>query len=263
MKEIRTIVRKEWEDTLRNKLILSMLILIPVLMTAIPIGMLYASSVGPIKDSDVQEMSRMLANPLFAGMQGREAFQAMMSSQMLLLFLIMPLVLPVTISAYSIVGEKTTHSLEPLLATPLTTSQLLIGKSFAAASPAVLLTWICFAVFLICARVFSVSDRVWGIYSGPMWLVAMLLLVPLLTIMAVNAGVIVSSRVNDPRAAEQLGSLVIIPFMAFFFAVLGGVIFLNLTTFLVATLIVALLDVGLSYAGVALFQRETILTRWK
>ncbi len=263
MREIRTIIAKEWEDTLRNKLILSMLILIPVLMTAIPIGMLWGMATGPIKQSDLQEMSRMLANPIYAGMEAREALQSMMAGQMLILFLMMPLILPVTIAAYSIVGEKISRSLEPLLATPVTTTQLLLGKSFAAAAPAIVLTWLCYVVFLGCARVFAVSDRVFGIFASPMWLIVMLLLVPLLTIMAVSAGIIVSSRVNDPRAAEQLGGLVIIPFMAFFFSVLAGVIFLNVTTFLIVTLVVALIDVGLVYLGVALFQRETILTRWK
>ena len=138
-----------------------------------------------------------------------------------------------------------------------------MAKSFAAAAPAVVLTWLAYVVFLIAARLWSVSDRVFGVFVNPMWLIALLLLVPLLTIMAVNVGIIVSSRVNDPRAAEQLGGLVIIPFMAFFLASLGGLIFLNVTTFLVITAIVAVCDVGLVYAGVALFQRETILTRWK
>jgi ABC-2 type transport system permease protein len=260
---MRTIIGKEWEDTLRNKLILSMLIVLPVLMTAIPIGLLWGTAAGPMKQSDLEQMTRMLSNPMFAGMSPREALQSVMSSQMLMLFLMMPLILPVTIAAYSIVGEKLSRSLEPLLATPVTTMHLLLGKSFAAAAPAVVLTWVCYAVFLAFARVFAVSDRVFAIFANPMWLIVMLLLVPLLTIMAVSIGVIVSSRVNDPRAAEQLGALVILPFMAFFLAVLGGFIFLNAVTFLVVTAIVAVLDVGLAYLGVGLFQRETILTQWK
>jgi ABC-2 type transport system permease protein len=263
MREIRTIIRKEWEDTLHNKLILSMLILVPVLMTAIAVGMLIAAKYGPVKASDMQEMSRMLANPIYASMSPQEAFQSLMSSQMMMLFLMMPLILPVTIAAYSIVGEKLTRSLEPLLATPITTMQLLLAKSYSSAAPAVGLTWVCFAIFLVCARFFAVSDRVFALFANPMWLIVMLLLVPLLTIMAVMVGIIVSSRVNDPRAAEQLGALVVIPFMGFFFAVLSGLIFLNATTFAIATLVVALLDVGLVYLGVGLFQRETILTRWK
>jgi ABC-2 type transport system permease protein len=104
---------------------------------------------------------------------------------------------------------------------------------------------------------------VFAVFVNPMWLVAMFVLAPLLTIMAVNVGVIVSSRTTDPRAAEQLGSLIIVPLMVLFFGAFTGFIMLNSVTFWLTSLIVLVLDAGLLYLGVSLFQRETILTRWK
>ena len=67
--------------------------------------------------------------------------QIYLINEFLLLFMMMPLIIPITIAAYSIVGEKTTRSLEPLLATPITTAELLIGKGLAAAIPAIAATW--------------------------------------------------------------------------------------------------------------------------
>jgi ABC-2 type transport system permease protein len=125
------------------------------------------------------------------------------------------------------------------------------------------MAWLSYGVFLIFARFFSVSDRVFSVFVNPMWLVAMFVLAPLLTILAVNFGIIVSSRVNDPRAAEQLGALIILPLLVLLIGPLTGFIMLNSTTFWLSSAVVALLDVGLVYIGVALFQRETILTRWK
>jgi len=170
---------------------------------------------------------------------------------------------PVTIAAYSIVGEKISRSLEPLLATPVTTAQLLAGKGLAAALPGIITAWVSYGVFLIFARFFSVSDRVFSIFVNPMWLVAMFVLAPLLTIMAVAVGIIVSSRVSDPRAAEQLGALIVLPLMVLFFGSMTGFIMLNSTTFWLSSAIALLLDIGIGYVAVVLFQRETILTRWK
>ena len=51
------------------------------------------------------------------------------------MFMLIPLFIPVNIAAYSIVGEKTTHSLEPLLATPISTGELLAGKNLASVIP--------------------------------------------------------------------------------------------------------------------------------
>ncbi len=263
MNDVGTIMRKEWADTLRNKLILYVIIFVPLVMTAIPIILLFVTGSAPVNLGDLEEMRGMLNNPLFAGMDPREAIQSVLASNMLVLFLIMPLMVPVTIASYSIVGEKITRSLEPLLATPITTSRLLIGKSLAAALPGVLMTWLCYAVFLIVARFLAVSDRVFSVFIAPMWLIVMLILVPLLTILAVSVGVIISSRVNDPRAAEQLGALVILPFMILFIGAFTGIILLNATTFVITSLIVAVIDLGLVIVGTRLFQRETILTRWK
>jgi ABC-2 type transport system permease protein len=263
MNQVSAVVRKEWEDMLRNKTVLSVVIIVPLVMTALPIVMLFAMERTPVKAQDLEEMGRMLSNPIFAGMNAVEAMQSSFASFMMILFLMMPLLVPVTIAAYSVVGEKVSRSLEPLLAAPITTSRLLIAKGLAAAIPGIAMAWICYAVFLIFARFLSASDRVFTYFVDPMWLIAMFVLSPLLTVMAVNVGIIVSSRTSDPRSAEQLGSLVVLPLLVLLFGPMMGLIMLNSTTFWISSAVVALIDVGLVYLGVALFQRETILTRWK
>jgi ABC-2 type transport system permease protein len=263
MRQFRAVVRKEWADMLRNKLVFYVIIFVPLLMLAIPVVMLFIMGRAPVSAQDLEEMQGMLKNPIFAGMNAMEAIQSVMASNMMVLFLMMPLMVPVTIAAYSIVGEKVTRSLEPLLATPITTLRLLLAKGFAAAAPGIAMTWICYALFLLAARLLAVSDRVFAVFVDPMWLIALFALTPLTTVMAVMVGIIVSSRVSDPRAAEQLGSLILLPLMALFIGAMAGFIMLNSTTFWISSAVVAVADVGLVYVGAALFQRETILTRWR
>lgn len=263
MNAVATIIKKEWMDVRKNKLVLSVVLFVPLLMVVIPLVMLGIMGRVGVSQNDLEEMGQMLRNPLFAGLSTVEAVQSMLASNFLVLFLMMPLMVPVTIASYSIVGEKITRSLEPLLATPISTAKLLLAKGLAAALPGVIMAWLSYAVFLIFARFLVVSDKVFAIFINPMWLVAMLVVAPLLTIMAVNVGIIVSSRTSDPRAAEQLGSLVILPLMILFIGPMAGFIQLNSTTFWVSALITLVADAVLVYLGVRLFQRETILTRWK
>lgn len=175
----------------------------------------------------------------------------------------MPVIIPVTIAAYSIVGEKNSRSLEPLLATPITTIELLTGKSLAAAIPGILVTWAALAVFLLGARFVIASPVVFARLLGTTWLLGIFGVGPLITVLAVNMSVIVSSRVNDSRVAEQLSMVVIVPLLALLFGQIADLIFLNeiVMIILVGLLIVA--DAGVGYLSVQLFQRETILTRWK
>jgi ABC-2 type transport system permease protein len=177
--------------------------------------------------------------------------------------MLMPLAIPVTIASYSIVGEKTTRTLEPVLATPVTTLELLTGKALAAAIPGVGVTWIGFVVFAFGARLIATSPVVVARLTDPLWLMAIFIVGPLLAIASVSVAVMVSSRTNDPRVAEQLSMLVILPLLAVFFAQIAGLFFINETLILWMAVALVLIDAGLLAFATQLFQRETILTRWK
>jgi ABC-2 type transport system permease protein len=181
----------------------------------------------------------------------------------MLLFMLMPLAIPVTIASYSIVGEKTTRTLEPVLATPVKTLELLGGKALAAAIPAILATWGGFAIFAVGASILAVGPGVTQRLLDPLWLSAIFLVGPLLAVASVSVAVMVSSRANDPRVAEQLSMLVVIPLIGLFIGRMAGWFFLDQTMILWMAVALFVIDAGLLGFATQLFQRETILTRWK
>lgn len=263
MKKIQTIVKKEWAEVFRNKLVLFTVAFLPLILAALPLVMLGAigaeGDLGAAEGDIPIQLEGMCPDNLSAG----ECFQVYMVNQFLTMFMILPLAIPATISAYSIVGEKTTRSLEPLLATPISTTELLVGKSLAALIPAVLATYGAFLVFAIGAAVMVRNPILLGALLNPFWLLAITILGPLMAMMAVSTSVMVSSRVNDPRVAEQISMVVVIPVLGFFFAQIAGLITLNQTVVLIALVVMLILDAILIRLAVKLFQRETILTRWK
>ena len=95
------------------------------------------------------------------------------------------------------------------------------------------------------------------------WLISIFGIGTLLSISGVSISIMISSRVNDPRVAEQLSSLVAIPLIALFMGQSFGVVQFDLTLVLWVTFGMLLLDAVLLYFAIQLFQRETILTRWK
>jgi ABC-2 type transport system permease protein len=179
------------------------------------------------------------------------------------MFMIIPLFIPVNIAAYSIVGEKTTHSLEPLLATPISTGELLTGKNLASVIPAIIATWVGFAIFAIGSLIITGGGALAAALLDPMWLIAIFLAGPLMAVLSVNFSIMVSSRVNDPRVAEQLSAVVILPVLAIFFGQIAGLFILNSTLILILCLVLLLVDILMIYLAIRLFQRETILTRWR
>jgi len=259
---IRTIIDKEWAEVFKNKMVLMTVLLFPLLFIALPIiSMATMHSMSSLQSGKTPEV--ILQQCQTIGLTEVECLQTYLAGPFMLFFLLMPLAIPVAIAAYSIVGEKTTHSLEPLLATPVSTGELILGKGLAAALPAIAATWLSFAIFLIGARFVAASDRVYAFITQPMWFFAVLLLAPLLTVTSVNVTIWISSRVNDPRAAEQLGVMVMLPLLVVVFGQMAGVITISLTSILIASAVMLVIDIAMIGLGVKLSQRETILTRWK
>ncbi len=262
MERIRTLVDKEWAEAFKNKMVLGTVVFLPLLLMILPlVEMAVMRNIPASQLKNVPPVIEAMCQ--VQNFTPSECMQGFLVNQFLLLFLLIPLAVPVTMASYSIVGEKSTRSLEPLLATPTSTVEIIGGKALASVIPAIGATWLAFIIFLIGARFFAASDRVYALFTNPMWFVAMIVVAPLFTVFAVNVAIIISSRVNDPRAAEQLGMLVMLPLMAIFFGAIAGLIPLNATTMLILGGVTLVADVGLMALGVKLFQRETILTQWK
>lgn len=262
MQHLITIIDKEWSEVFKNKIVFFTLVILPLLLTALPLISLHfiSGSVAEGADAaDVPEAFLLACGSLPA----RDCLQIYLIDQFMLLYMMMPLIIPITIAAYSIVGEKTTRSLEPLLATPITTETLLAGKALAAVIPAIGVTWLFFGIFLLGLPLVGTGEAARAHALGTTWLLGIFVVGPLIAVAAVNFAVIVSSRVNDPRVAEQLSAVLIVPLLALFFAQIIGIIILNPTLMLGMIAILILVDIALIYLGARLFQRETILTRWR
>ena len=259
MDKIKTIIGKEWAEVFKNKLVLFTVAFLPLLLVAMPLIMLPLMEADP---SGLDEMPTALVGEMCVGLTEMECVQLYMMSLFALMFMILPVMVPVTIAAYSIVGEKTTRSLEPLLATPITTMELLTGKMLAAVIPAVVVTWLTYLLFMTGVW-FMASAAVFRGLLAPMWILAVLVVGPLLALFAVSIAIMVSSRVNDPRVAEQLSGAVIVPIILLLVGQSVGLILLSQELVMVAAVVVAVLDVGLVYLAIQTFERENILTRWK
>jgi ABC-2 type transport system permease protein len=260
--KIRAIINKEIADARKNKMIIISMALLPTLLVAMVLGTAFFMLNAPDSQDQLDEDDMAIIPPQLQDLDPVHAFLVLMNDQFLFYFLLIPMMMPVYIAAYSIIGEKETRSLEPLLATPISTWELLVGKSVAAVTPAVILTWLSFFV-LIFGSYFIMPEPVFLALIRPDWLVGMALISPLLALLSVLSGVTVSSRINDPRAAQQVTGIFVVPIIVLSMVVLLGKLFLSVPMVLLGALIILALDCALLYLAVRLFQRETILTRWK
>jgi ABC-2 type transport system permease protein len=199
--------------------------------------------------------------PELAGLSGDAMIQAFLFHQFSLLLLLVPIVSATALATHAVIGEKQARALEPLLATPISTLELLAAKTLTPFLFALGLTWAAVGLYLLGAVAFG-EPGVWRAVVGPRVLIMFGLLGPLVELASLLVSVIVSSRASDPRSAQQLSALLILPITAVFVAQLMGVFVLGPSTMVLAALGCALLDVVLLWIGIRVFHRENILTRW-
>ncbi len=261
MKRVWVILRKEWLELRQDRLILLGTFGPALMLTLLPLLGFWAVRRAP--DSAPQENTLTDANPLLAGLGGREFGQAILGQQLSVFFFLLPLIIPSVIAAYSIVGEKAGRTLEPLLASPLRTWQLLLGKALAALLPAVAVTWLLGGFFVIGVRALAVSPRVIAAVITPGWLTVLILCTPLLSLVTIALMVGVSARVHDPRTAQQISGVLVLPVMTFVAGQVTGRLVLSPALAAGLTVVLALLAALTLLAASRLFAREAVLTRWR
>lgn len=177
-------------------------------------------------------------------------------------FVIGAVIIPTAIASYSLVGEKIQKSLEPMLATPMSDGDILLGKTISALLLPVAALYAGSIAFMTLMDHFTRGAL--GYYYYPNWHIgAILLVAPLAALLSVEVNVIISSRLTDVRSAQQLGSLLMLPFIGLFLASELNFFALNNTNLIILAGAFALIDVGMFFVAKATFQREEILTRWR
>ena len=78
----------------------------------------------------------------------------------------MPAYIPLSIATFSIIGEKQARTLEPVLAAPIRTVELLAGKAIAALVPGVLAGWVTYVAFVALASIVY-GPTLFGVVTDP------------------------------------------------------------------------------------------------
>jgi ABC-2 type transport system permease protein len=262
---VMAVMENEWAQLVRNRVIVFTTLAPPFLLVALALVVLFLSSLlnndgfgtvtGGAPMFELRSADGLIpdTNVLQTGLLG----------PFLVLFLVISVVVPITIASYSIVGEKQNRSLEALLSTPIRTWELMLAKALSAALPGLLATWYSYAVFSL-AGYFALSESVYKqLILSPTWLIAILILSPVLTLLAVGLGVIISSRVRDPHSAQQLGSLVVLPLIGVIVAQTVGAVDVSVSLILGTAVVIGLTDIGIMVLAVRTFRRESIVTTWR
>jgi ABC-2 type transport system permease protein len=258
------LVRKELLDAVRNRSALLPTAAVTVIALALPfaVALVVPAATGDrlADDRDLAALGRLSDPSLMLGDEGR--VQLFLFQQFLLLFLLTPITGAMALAAHAVVGEKQARTLEPLLATPITTIELLVAKVLGAFLPTLAIALAGLLLYLAGIGWFAEPGVLRALMNARTF--ALLFLVaPASALVSLQAAIVVSSRVTDPRTAQQFAVLIVLPLAGVFVAQLTGLLWLSPAALCAIGAGLGVVWVALTFGSVALFDRETILTRWR
>lgn len=257
---VAAVLEREVAELLRNRLLLLSILAPPIVIVVGPVilGKLVTGRPLPV----VIAAPLIASRPAWAALSPNDLAAAYSFQQFLLFFLMLPAFIPLSIATFSIIGEKQSRTLEAVLATPIRTAELLAGKAIAAAVPGIAGGLIAYVAFVGLVHGLY-GPALFAIVSAPDWLAATFLLGPAVAMLSVVLGILVSSRANDPRTAQQVGAVIVVPLVAAVIAQAAGRFLVDATGYSLAAAAVLLVALAGLRAGSWLFAREAILTRWR
>jgi ABC-2 type transport system permease protein len=233
-RRVRAVVTKELRDYRRKRSIVVAMVILPLIFLVQPTLSIFLA---PASSAD---------NSTYA--------------LSLLLLLLIPVITPSTLAAYSVVGEREQGTLEPLLTTPIRRQEFILGKAAAVMIPTLLLSYVVFGLFLGAVALFANSTTASGVFGQGPVLVALFLLTPLLAGWAIVVGMAVSVRASEVRVAQQLGMIASFPPLGVVVLLGVGIIHPSFVVALVFALGLALVDALALRLVSRMFDRERLVT---
>jgi ABC-type transport system involved in multi-copper enzyme maturation permease subunit len=228
---VGAVVRKELAELRRNRLIVVTAVMLPVIFLIGPTATILSINASALSTTLDKRVDYALFMPLMVSV-----------------------LVPAVMSAYSVVGEREQGTLEPVLTTPVTRAELLFGKAAAVFIPAAVLGYLIFGLFVAITQL-AAAPVAAAVRHAPQ-LPAALVFIPLLAAWAIWAGLAISTRVSDTRVAQQLAVLGSLP--PVLLAALMSFQVINPSFALVAALLAV--DCGACLVVARLFDRERLIT---
>ncbi len=130
------------------------------------------------------------------------------------LFLLVPVVVVAVTAAQSFAGEKEQHTIEGLLYTPISDSDLVLAKVLASFVPALAMCFLGFALYSLMVNVLASGVLGRLFFPTPTWWVLALWFAPSLSFLCLTAIVLVSERARSAWEAQQVSALLVVPLVA-------------------------------------------------
>jgi ABC-type Na+ efflux pump permease subunit len=266
---IRAIVRKDLHQVTQNRMVWLPMILVPaIFLVVFPGVFILLPMLMPASELDSEDLVTLMRNmpPQFAalanGLTPEQLFTYLGANYMFApMFLIIPLMVSTILAADSIVGERERKTMESLLYTPISDSELFAAKVLTALIPALAINVLSFVLYGVVVNVagYPAMGRIY--FPAPTWWPLIFWLGPAVSVAALGVTVTISSKAKTFMEAQQAAGVLVLPVVVLMIGQVSGLFFLGIELMLGIGLLVWIIGLWLVWVGAKTFARGELIAR--
>jgi len=235
---ISEIAKKDISEVLQNKAAWIPMLVVPLIMVIIiPLALILLpprvemSMDALISESDLKFFLENMPSVFNDSLAGLNDFQTILMIVLGYMFapmyLIFPLMVSTIIASESFAGERERKTLESLLFSPASDSELFIGKSLAAFLPSLIISWGSFIMYVMVINIASLPVFGYLWFPLPSWYPLVFWVTPALTLLGISVTVLISARVQTFMGAYQMSASLVLIVLLLFAGQMSGIVYLN------------------------------------
>lgn len=266
LNRMAAVAEKDLRESFSTSQVLLPMVIIPLLFVVLyPGAMLIALRI-PAAAAELSDITKSLPPellPQIAGLDPLGTIAYFATSYLFApFFLIIPVMVTSILAANSFAGEKERHTLEGLLYTPLSDTELVVAKMAGTVVPAIAFAWACFGVYTALVNVLGNPIVGRSFFPSPNWWVLMVLVVPAASVFVSAITTWVSSRVRGYQEANSIAGFAVLPLVLLVVGQTSGAMLAGPTLFAILGVVLVLADLGLTWAIVTTFSREKAVSSY-
>ena len=222
------VIKKDIWSVTSNKSLMTGLIILPIIFSVfLPALFVLMLHFAPEQLDDIETILDMLPAGMISDDLSHTFLIFLLDYVLPIFFILIPILVSTITAASSFAGEKEKRTLETLLYSPLSLSQIYQSKVWASFLLSMALTFASFIVMLIVVEVCLLLTSGSMILPGISWLITLLVVSPTASLLAVALIVIGSAKAKTMEDAQQRAALFIMPIIVLMVCQFTGFMLVN------------------------------------
>ena len=207
----KAIIYKDLRNITANKRMLSVLLIVPLVLTIVlPSIFVLIIAFTPIDSPDFKQLLDILPQSMQVS-DLRQSLLGILLSILPIFFLIIPIMAATVMAAGSFVGEKEKRTLETLLYSPLSLKQIFNAKILASFILSMTVSFISFVIMILVVEMELLFTMGGMVLPNIGWLVVMLIIAPAISMIAITIIVRGSAKAQSFEESQQRSVFLILP----------------------------------------------------